>query len=538
MKIKLLLLLLVLPVHLYSQEPETKSINVINYDLDLDIYNCFTAPFKSVFSASVNISVMPEKGIDQISLNADNKYLIVDSVSGSGKYFIHSSNILRISLDKYYDSSEVFSVKIYYRHKDLFNESFVVRDGILYTDCEPEGARKWFPCNDIPSDKALMSISLKVPEQVNLTSNGILADSSVSNGILNYSFQSTKPIATYLIAIAGKVNFNLDVNLWEKYEEKETIQLRYYWQRGETLYNLNNVKNKVPRMLELFSRLYGDYPFEKLAFATTNRDYKWGGMENQTLITLCPDCWLEELACHEIAHQWFGDMITPANWSDIWLNEGFATYNEAIWAEYNGGTAAYRKKISQEAGNYFRRNPGRPIFNSEWNTSVPADSVLFNEALTYSKAGCVIYMLRYVLGDTSFFKSMYMYANNPEFRFGNISTVQFVNFICSINENDLRWFFDQWLNQPNHPVYQNDTFIEKTKSGSWKLDYTINQIQRNSSFFRMPVEFKVIFKNGSDTLIKADNEYNVQKFSYEFTDEPVRVSFDPDNNIILKEIAK
>jgi len=532
------ILLIFISANIYSQDLPNNTINVLKYDLDLNFYNCFLKPYPRSFTANEIITVRAETQIGEISLNAVNRSLTIDSVSISGNSFSHQNDLLLINLDRFYDSSEVFDIKIHYRHKEIYDSSFVVRDGIVYTDNEPVGARKWFPCNDVPSDKTMLEITIQVPKDVILGANGMLADSSVSNDTLTYKWISTKPIATYLVCIAGKVKFNLDVTYWNRPSDNEKIPLRFYWQTGETVFNINNVKTKTPVMLDLYSKLFGEYPFEKLAYATTNKDFQWGGMENQTLITLCPDCWTEDLACHEIAHQWFGDLITPLRWSDIWLNEGFATYCEGLWAEYQRGSKGYKSFIAYEAEKYLRGNPGWALYNKEWDVKVPEDSILFSVPMIYSKAGCVVHLLRYVLGDSTFFNTLYLYTNNPEFKYGNITTTEFINFISAASGRNLNWFFNQWLYQPNHPVYQNQYSSEKLSNSKWKVDYTINQVQTNAPFFKMPAELKVFFENGTDILLKVDNEYNIQKFSFEFEDEPKRVSFDPNNQIVLKEIKQ
>ncbi|HMS66388.1 MAG TPA: M1 family metallopeptidase [Ignavibacteria bacterium] len=532
----LLFLVFSIPFHIQSQVSKNNLFNVLGYELDLNLYNCFIKPYPSSFSASEIVSIRAESQISRINLDAVNTSLIIDSVSVNGSSFSHYGNILTIELDRMYDSSEVFNIGIFYRHKDHYDSSFIVRDGIVYTDCEPIGARKWFPCNDRPDDKTLLSITAKVPVNVIFTANGIMTDSLVSNDTLTYKWISTKPIATYLVAIIGKTNFNLEIFNWKSSETNSEMQLRYYWQRGETLFNIRNIKTNVPYMLDYFSKIYCDYPFEKLAIATTNRDFRWGGMENQTLITLCPDCWTEDLVCHEIVHQWFGDMITPMAWADIWLNEGFATFNEAIWAENKVGYAEYKRVILNEASKYLSRNPGRAIYEKDWSVNIPPDSLLFNDILVYSKAGCMIHMLRYVIGDAGFFSLMKQYTNDPDFKYGNISTEGFIEYVNKVTGTDLTWFFDQWLMQPNHPVYQLNYSIVEIQNGKWKLDYTINQIQTKTGFFKMPVELKVIFKSGKEVMEKVENTYNVQKFSFEYSEEPLRVSFDPNKQIVLKEV--
>lgn len=539
MKLKISVLIFVI---IFLQTKGTKvfsqadyPFNVLNYEINLDLYNNFKKPTTYSFTANEVVTISPSEIVAQITLDANGISLEIDSVGLSAISFFHIDNFLTINLDRFYQKDELFDVKIYYKHKNVFDSAFYVGDGIVYTDCETIGARRWFPCKDVPDDKATLSLTARTPSDVLFGSNGLLSDSVSYGDTLSYKWVSSHPIATYLIAFAGKVKYNLDVMNW-KSPNGENIPLRFYWQRGETVFNLSNVKNKTGKMLDFFSELLGDYPFEKLGFATVDRQFPWGGMENQTFITLCPDCWTEDLICHELAHQWFGDMITPQTWSNIWLNEGFATYSEALWVEHNSGYKGYKKNIEKEASVYLSNNPGWAIYEREWNETIPNDDTLFSPAICYSKAACVIHQLRYVLGDSVFFDCLMNYTRNPMYKFGNITTSEFMNFVEGTSGKDLDWFFGQWIYEPNHPVYQNNFNTEEVKNGKWKLDYTINQIQKNTVFFKMPVEIMVTFKNASDTLIKVDNSYNLQTFSFEFKDEPMKVSFDPNNQIVLKEV--
>lgn len=530
----IILLSFAVPVlNVYSQSD--KSYDVLKYDLNIDLYNCFLKPFSRNFNATETITIKAVQNTDQITLNAVNTSLEIQSVSDAGASFVHSNDLLTVNLDRSYDAGEEFSVNISYIHKNVKDSALYVRDGMVYTDCEPAKARKWFPCFDQPDDKALLSLTARVPLNVLLCSNGSLEDSTVYGDTISYKWVSNNPIATYLVAIIGKVNFNLSVISWKRPDGRD-MDVRFYWQNGETNFNINNIKSKIGKMLDMLSEKYGDYPFEKLAFATTNRDFLWGGMENQTIITLCPDCWTEDLAIHELAHQWFGDLISPSTWSDIWLNEGFATFNEAVWDESQKGFNDFKKNILNEATKYLRRNPGWAIYEKSWAASPPDDDTLFNSEITYSKAACVIYMLRNILGDSVFSRCIKNYATNPDFMFGNISTEKFINYINEQSGEELSWFFDQWLFQPNHPVYQNTFKTSETDDGKWKIDYTINQIQKNSGFYKMPVELKVVFQNGKDSTLYVNNDYNLQIYSFEFNEEPKKIFFDPDNKIILKEI--
>jgi aminopeptidase N len=259
---------------------------------------------------------------------------------------------------------------------------------------------------------------VKVPATVKLGSNGRLADSVKIADTIYYNWISNDPVATYLVVMSGKVNYNLDIVYWHKLSNPaDSIPLRFYWNTGENSSSLNNIKNKLPLMTTKFSQWFTEHPFEKNGFATLNSQFAWGGMENQTLTSLCPNCWTEDLVAHEYAHQWFGDMITCATWSDIWLNEGFATYIEALWTEHNYGFAAYKSEIAGNASSYMSSNPGWAISEPSWSVTTPSTNTLFNYAITYMKGSCIHYMLRYVMGDAAYFEGMANYSNDPNLKY-------------------------------------------------------------------------------------------------------------------------
>ena len=145
-------------------------------------------------------------------------------------------------------------------------------------------------------------------------------------------------------------------------------------------------------------------------------------------------------------------------------------------------------------------------------------------------------MLRYVLGDSVFFDALQAYTDNPQFRFGNVTTSEFQAAVEQVSALDLDWFFSQWLMMPGFPEYEFNFTTEKSKNGKWKTDYTINQIQSNKIFYQMPVELKVKFTDGSEQLLKERNSYNFQTFNFEFDKEPERIIFDPNNWIVLKKV--
>ena len=535
-----LTLLLVCIIFLFSESNAQRAgdnIDVIGYDIELDLVNNLESPFKRSFSGIVTINAKTISETNEILFDAYNYSLTIDEVTGNGIGYTHSGNKLAIALDRTYSIDEEISVKIKYRHKDVFDTAFYCNEGLVYTDSESAGARRWLPCKDVPSDKALSKIAAKVPADVQFCGNGLLTDSIASQGTVKYVYDSRHPIATYLIAFVASKKYLLSVVNWDYIiSGKGNMEVKYYYQKGETMFNLRNIMLKTNKMLDFFSEIYCDYPFEKLAFATTDKYFPWGGMENQTIVTLCPDCWIEDLICHELVHQWFGDMITPETWADIWLNEGFATYNEALWIERTYGKDKYKSAVEYEAQKYLSSNPGWAVYNENWKTDEPNDTQVFDPGITYSKAGCILFLMRYVLGDEVFFDVMKSYANEEKFRYGNVNTAQFEEFVEEKSGKDLTWFFQQWVYGPNHPVYQLNFNKEKTDDNKFKAQYMITQTQRNAGYFKMPVELEITFTDGSKKMVYEENEYNMQTYEYILDKEPVNIKFDPRNKIVLKEV--
>lgn len=510
---------------------QDKNIDVLNYSIELDLSNNFKGFGNYVYTANEVIKIRAINDINSFTINANNKSLKIENVSIAGVSFTHDKNEVKISLDRTYSTGEEFEVGISYSHKNFFDTAFYVGKEIVYTDCEPEGARCWYPCKDFPDDKALFEIKGKVPAYVLFGANGTLTDSVSDGKFTTYTWKEEYPMATYLAVIVASEKYSLKVIEWRNPATDKIIPVRFYTQKLDEKQRVDLMMTQVPVMLDFFSELFGPYPFEKLGFATVDNQFPWGGMENQTLITLCGNCWNEDLLVHELAHQWFGDLISPTRWSDIWLNEGFATYSETIWAEKMEGKGAYRRLNKINADAYLVTNPGRPIYNRAWDTLLPNNNVLFDVAMTYNKSGAILYMLRYVMGDSLFFSSIKQYATNPSLMYGNITTNEFVRLMSEYSGKDLTWFFDEWLYRPNHPVYENRYEIKKD-GDEWKVVFNIKQTQREE-FFKMPVELQIYFPK-EIKIVRVENNYNDQTFELKFKERPVQVVFDPNNEIILK----
>lgn len=516
---------------LLSANSPLHSFDVSNYTMNLDLRSCFVSPYPNSFTADVIVSFIVDSTLNTIKLNAVNSSLIIDSVKMNATSFTHIADFLSINLDKTYYQGEQAQVQIFFRHKDVQDYAFYASGGFAFTDCEPQGARKWFPCWDKPSDKATTDISIKVPLNTRIASNGRLQDSLIESNYINYHWISRDPIATYLILLTGKNNYKLDIVNWINPNTGETVPFRFYYNSGE---NISYIKSIIGNVCTYFSDNFGDHPFEKNGFATLNNEFSWGGMENQTLTSLCGNCWGESLVVHEFAHQWFGDMITCSTWADIWLNEGFATWSEAFWTENMSGHAGYMDELQSNAGYYLNYNPGWAIYNPAWAGANPDINTLFNYAITYQKGSCVLHMLRYVMTDEVFFPALKAYATDTvNFKYKSATINDFKDKMELESNQELDWFFDSWIYTPNHPDYKNVYNFENLENGNWNVNFVAKQTS-SFHFWQMPIELKIVFSDNSDTLVRVFNSFNLQHFIFEFNKQPISLTFDPGNNILLK----
>jgi aminopeptidase N len=523
------------PILSLGDSPNTPKhkFDVLKYTLWLDIRSCFISPYPHSYNAWEIIQFRVDTALNSITLNAINTSLQINTVSMAGTSFTHVSNILTINLDRTYNPNEVVQVRIDYQHLNVSDQAFYTGNGGVFTDAEPEGARKWFPCWDRPFDKALIDLTAKVPAAAKLGSNGRLADSTVTGDTCYYHWVSRDPVSTYLTVMTAKMNYNLNIVYWHKLSNPlDSVPIRFYYNSGENPAPMINI---IADMTTLYSQRFGEMAFEKNGFTTApSSGFTWGGMENQTLTTLCPGCWNIGYVSHEYAHQWFGDCVTCGTWADIWLNEGFATYIEAVWDEHTGGYTSYKNAINSDASYYLSANPGWPMYNPSWAETTPDVNTLFNEAITYDKGGCVLHMLRYVINDTSlFFRCLRNYVmDTTNFKYKNGVTDDFTASISQTYGQDLSWFVNEWVKYANHPTYAN-TYNFLQVGSNWVVGFRVNQTQ-STIFRQMPITLLIHFASGPDTTIRVMNTTNLQLFNWTFNRQPSSVVFDPNNDIVLK----
>ncbi|MCZ7546595.1 MAG: M1 family metallopeptidase [Anaerolineae bacterium] len=309
----------------------------------------------------------------------------------------------------------------------------------LFTFNEPDGARAWFPCNDHPRDKATFTFTLTVADDLTAVANGE-PDPPADNGdgTRTFVYRMDYPMATYLAVIAVG-----DYRVIEETAEGG-ITLRHYYFAEQSRANVRETFAVTRRALDVFEQLFGPYPFDGYGHVLTPQGAV--GMETQSM-TIMPAGLANagaggtRIIVHELAHQWFGDHVSPDSWSDIWLNEGFATYAEVLWAELDSGQQAMAAALGADENQVLFSGQPAPL-------AQPAVTDLFG-ANSYEKGGWVVHMLRREIGDEAFVAMMQTYLER--FGGGTATTQDLWDVAEEVSGQDLSLFFEQWVYRPDNP---------------------------------------------------------------------------------------
>ncbi len=538
-----------------SQSWPRRPFDVLSYDLLLDWRPVFANKNKTFYGVQ-EITLQITAPTDTILLDAEDmridsvwfqtvKYATAPQPDTHGQIKIPVPNgtytqglIAKIKI-AYTRTSQVDS-GIYFFPKGTFvgvgaaGDSVWVEEDLAYTMSEPLDAHKWMPCMDLPYDKALSAISIIVPSGISAQSNGNLDSVTLNkDGSSTYHWRNPDPISTYLI-VANASKWKE----WKDYYHRQdgsgdSVMSHYYaWQKDydETAtdgsrYNAQFAFRHTPDMLQVLSQRFGEYPFDRYGQVPV-QPFAYGGMEHQTLTTVYR-VWLRgrnELGiAHELTHQWFGDKTTCETWSDIWLNESFATFGELLWQEYITGEPAYRGLAQQYASwsmaGYGQSDPSIAIYD-------PPIQNVFNYATTYLKGSIVLHMLRRMVGtDTLFFHSLRDYSN--AYKYSTANTAQFTGFMSNRLGLNLTNFFDEWIYGQRWPAY--DIHWGQTAGKLLHVQIAQTQMLPAPSVFHMPVKL-VAYLHGEpipDT-ITVQNDQRDQSFLIQLSSIVDSVAFDVD----------
>jgi aminopeptidase N len=455
---------------------------------------------------------------------------------------------LWITLDRDYEPANSLSVRIVYHGFPRFGLFFVNPDADypdrpkeIHTQGEAEFNHLWFPCWDYPNDMATSETITTVPEGQVVVSNGKLVSVTHADGQVTYDWVESVPHSSYLVSLA--------IGPWHKvsdhYEDKP---VDYYVPPSVDDATARRSFRLTPDMIGFFSRATGvDYPYEQYAQVTV-RNYIFGGQENVSATTLTENTLHDERAdqdypstsvvAHELGQHWFGDLVQGRDWANIWLNEGFATYLEALYTQHHDGNDAFRFEIyndqlaaqAQDRDDYLR-----PIVDRHYT-----DAMQMFDSITHEKGAAVLDMLRYVVDgqeaaahpasqDEILFRAFnhYLTAHRAE----AADTPELIAAIRDTTGMELGWFFREWIYMAGTPSYRVAASYDPAKKIE-KVSVTQTQhVDEMTPIFDMPIELAFYRAGGESKKAQVRDNLQTQEFDIPLDFEPEWVDFDPDDFI-------
>ncbi|RYU97170.1 M1 family aminopeptidase [Emticicia agri] len=510
--------------------PGDDKIDIGYYKLNLDISYA-----QRYLKGEATISLKANSTISGCFLDLKNT-LKVDSIKLGTKKLTYNQETAKVNItfDKSYTQNQVLTLIIYYQGNPVASSfgSFTfgshATSPIVWTLSEPYGAPDWFPCKDTPADKADSSdVWVTMPKEFVSVSNGTLTKTlDNTNGTRTYQWKNHYPIAHYLISIAA-TNYTEYKNYY-KYSATDSMVVTHYIYPENFSANVRNQLDQTPFMLKLFSDKYGQYPFIKEKYGHAQCGFG-GGMEHQTCSSM--GNFESSLVAHELAHQWFGDKITCKSWEHIWLNEGFATFSEAVYAEAVGGKNAYNTTMNSNM--VFARRAAGSLFVKNINS----ENEIFGFNRSYAKGSVVLHMLRGIVGDEKFFKTLQNYLVSSV-AYNSATTEDFQKVAEQTTGLNLDYFFKEWIYGESYPRYSYGWTTATAADGSSTVTLKVTQTKNtNPEYFSMPVDIKIITSQGETTtsvfIDKATQDIEIPNIKGTIN----QVVFDPENKV-LKEATE
>jgi aminopeptidase N len=458
-------------------------------------------------------------------------------VNGKDATFDLRDNKLRVNLAQPAKAGEKYEVNLQYEGKPTTGLYFILPDKNdpsrpkeIWTQGEAEDTHHYIPIYDYPNDRTTSEMILTVPGDWLTVSNGkLLSVQDAAGGMKTWTWRQSLPVSTYLISfVAGEYK--------EKKEIWHNIPVTYYVPRGleDTI---DPTFSHTKQMLDFFSERFGvPYPWEQYA-QTAVDDFVASGMENVSATTLSardmvrPDLAGEKaeaadnLLSHELTHQWFGDLVTLKDWTNTWLNEGFATFGANLWEEHQYGVDAAAYRYWRDQNNWM---PSKELFPIPIVTRDINDSVEY-VGNVYDKGGWVLNMLRKQLGDDAFFRALkhYLEAN----RLQNVVTADLVKAIEESTGTNVDPFFDQWIYGAGAPRFTvKSTYDADAKKVSLNVKQT-QKVEGRVGLFRVPVDI-AITTAGGEKVFPVEVSKAEETFSFTVDGPPLMALFDKGNKIL------
>ena len=500
----------------------------------------------------LNARGMEIKEVSLLEMNGDKQ------IAKKTLKYVYENDSLKINLDKEYKNSETYSVFVDYiakpeELKSLGGSMAISSDKGLYfinprgedknkmpqiwTQGETQSNQVWFPTIDSPNERMTEEILITVDNKYTTLSNGdLLSQKNNPDGTRTDHWKMSQPHAPYLVMM-GIGEFKVVKDTWKG------KQVNYYIEK-EYEPHAKAIFGNTPEMIEFFSNKLG-YPYAWSKYSQiVVRDYVSGAMENttatvhgdfvyQTERELIDGSRGEDVIAHELFHQWFGDVVTCESWSNLPLNESFATYGEYLWNEYKYGQDAADAHHYGSRSGYMAESENKKVNMIRFDYKNREDMF---DGHSYNKGGQILHMLRKYVGDDAFFKSLQLYLERNQFTSVEIHQLRLA--FEEVTGEDLNWFFNQWFLACGHPVVDiNYSYDDATKM----IKVTVRQKQDFSKtpLFRLPVYIDHYHADPKGGVIKKREKVVVsdesQVFEFSVSDRPLLVNFDGDKALLCKK---
>ncbi|MCR4439269.1 MAG: M1 family aminopeptidase [bacterium] len=463
--------------------------------------------------------------------------LTVSGVVGNSAGFVHANDRLTVQLDHALAPGEHAAVAVYYAGKprNVGGLGMVFARAAnapsVHTISCPYHAYLWMPCRDYPGDKAdSVRMVVTVPSSMVVASNGRpLAQEPHGDGTTTFTWLESYPIATYLICLtAGKYTVLNDA--YTSVSGK-VVPLQYFVYPSDVAKAQEDFA-VVPRAMAAFEHWFGEYPFADEKYGMAECQMIFGGMEHQTMTTIHPNYitgqhTYDDVFVHELAHMWWGDCVTVENWHHCWLNEGFASYAEALYHEYYSGKAAYHAHMNTSLNALQYKEP---VYRHDLSNAMG----IF-DAVVYNKGAWILHMLRGMVGDSAFKEILRLYRQRHEY--GNATTEDFCRVCEEVAGTSLDWFFQEWVYDRWHPEYFYGYRVTDKGVGyspRYAVKMFIDQEQAIGPLFHMPLLINVRAPAGYEWILLPRVEERYLTLSWETEVRPDTILLDPDG-WVLKE---
>lgn len=521
-----------------DQSPLVHDYDIKFYFLDIEANNnnTFIEGHVSILAESIvaSLDTIVFELIDEMTVDS----VLLDQISTS---FYQNNNNIYIIPELAPKNSEIFQTEIYYHGQPpaggFFNGISTAYSSewdihVSWTLSEPFNAKQWWPTKQVLEDKADSCWVFITTDSSNLAgSQGLLTNiTDLGNGKLRYEWKSRYPIDYYLIsfAVADYQEYNIYAKPRQLNGDSILIQ-NFIYDREGFLGAYQVGIDKTVLFMELFCDLFGMYPFSEEKYGHCFAEIG-GGMEHQTMTTI--GSFGFGITAHELGHMWFGNNVTCASWSDIWINEGFATYTDYLAHEFIAGQEYPQIWLEQVASGVLSE-PGGSIYIPPEEID-PDDPLvvfrIFDNRLSYLKGAYIIHMLRFELqNDELFFDIL------KEFQIRYADSVatgnDFLELTNELSGFNYDIFFDQWYYGQGYPIYD---IVAYQKNDILHLNTLQSTSTMVTDFFQMLMEYRLAFIDGTDTsLLLYQNE---QEMSFEIPIEKSieKIEVDPKNHTLEK----